>query len=314
MVDLSRQFFNIQWPAKRPFQVVAMGLNAVDWICFLPHYPKHDSKTEIETLVRSGGGQTATAAALCARYGLQTRYIGRVGGDEVGRFSLRDLEKEPMDLSCVETIQGATNQMAIILVDRPTGERTVLWTRDSKLHYRPGELNRTWITAGQILHMDGHDPEACVEAAQWARESGMKISLDVDKVQPGTEKVLEWADFAISSVDFVLQFSGRKSWREGLQEMAGVLPGFVAVTLGRRGVGAAWNGEIVEVAGFPVEPVDTTGSGDIFHGAFIYGLFQNWSVYYCLSFANAAAALSCTRRGARGGIPRLSQVFRLLEN
>ncbi len=313
MVDLSREFFNIRWPKGRPFQLVALGLNAVDWICFLPDYPKHDSKTGIETLYRSGGGQTATAAALCARYGLKTRYVGRVGDDETGQFSLRDLEKEPMDLSCVETIQGAVNQLAIVLVDRPTGERTILWSRDSKLHYRPGELDRAWITAGQILHMDGHDPEACVESARWAREAGMKVSVDVDKVQPGVEEVLKLADFAIPSLDFVLQFSRKGAWQEGLEEISKLVPGFVAVTLGKQGVAALWDGQIVEVPGFPVEPLDTTGSGDIFHGAFVYGLFQDWSAQTCLRFANGAASLSCTRPGARGGIPRIDEVFRLLE-
>ena len=312
MVDLSREFFNIRWPEERPFQVVALGLNAVDWVCYLPQFPEHDSKTEIETLYRSGGGQTATAAALCARYGLKTRYIGRVGDDETGRFSLQDLQKEPMDLSFVETVPNAVNQLAIILVDRPTGERTILWSRDSKLHYRPGELDRTSITAGQILHMDGHDVEACVEAAGWARQAGMKVSLDVDKVQPGVEEVLGLADFTIPSLDFVLQFSGKTTWQEGLREIAKLALGFVAVTLGKRGAGVVWDGQVVRVPGFPVESVDTTGSGDIFHGAFVHGLFENWNVETCLRFANAAAALSCTRPGARGGIPHIDDVFELL--
>ncbi len=118
MTNLDEVYLNIDWPADRPFQVIGFGLNAVDWICVLPHYPRHDTKVQIEQMYRlKGGGEVATASALCARYGLKVRYIGRVGDDEMGRFCLKDLRKEPMDTSYVEVIAGAFSQFAIIMVD-----------------------------------------------------------------------------------------------------------------------------------------------------------------------------------------------------
>ena len=154
MNKLDKIFLKIQWPQKRKFQLVGMGLNAVDWICSLPHYPHHNSKVEIEGLHKVGGGQVATASALCARYGMKVRYIGRVGDDEIGEFSLNSLGQESMDISCVQIVPGAISQFAIILVDRPSGERTILWDRDSKLIYQEGELKREWIVEGQLLHLD----------------------------------------------------------------------------------------------------------------------------------------------------------------
>ena len=136
MNELKDVFLAIQWPENRPFQLVGLGLNAVDWICLLPHYPEHNSKVQIDEMYKLGGGQVATASALGARYGLKVRYVGRVGDDEIGKFSLQDLQKESMDLSCLQTVPGAVSQFAVILVDRPTGERTILWDRDPALHYQ----------------------------------------------------------------------------------------------------------------------------------------------------------------------------------
>ncbi len=309
---LDQARFDVEWPGGRPYQLVGFGLNAVDWICQVPHFPKHGSKVRLEGSTQIGGGQVATASALCARYGLRVRYVGRIGDDDVGRFSLKTLADEPMDLSCVETIPGAQSQFAIILVDRPTGERTILWDRDTKLNYRPGEVKRDWIAVGQVLHVDGHDQPAAIEAARWARAAGMSVCLDIDKVQPGVEDLLRLIDFALPSVNFLRRFTGLTDWREALFRLADVTGGFVACTRGSDGCAAIWGDRIHEVASFPMRAVDTTGAGDVFHGAFIYALMQDWTVERCLRFSNAAAALSVTRIGSRGGIPRLEEVLDLL--
>lgn len=314
MSDLEDVSFGIQWPEDRPFQLVGMGLNAVDWICVLPHYPEHNSKVQIDKMYKRGGGQVATASALCARYGLKVRYVGRVGDDEIGKFSLQDLQKESMDLSCLQTVAGATSQFAVILVDRPSGERTILWDRDPALHWGDKELKPDSVVEGQLLHLDGHDQPASIQAARWAREAGMKVSLDIDKVQPGVEELLALTDFLIPGTSFVREFSGQEDWRKGLQTLSEATSGFVAVTLGKEGVGVLWEDEILEVPGMTVDSVDTTGAGDVFHGAFLYGLFQDWSVGRCLRFANSAGALSCTQYGARGGIPPLEKVTSMVED
>jgi sulfofructose kinase len=314
MTDLENATFGIQWPVGRPFQVIGLGLNAVDWIHLLPHYPAHGGKVQIEKIYKRGGGQVATASALCARYGLKVRYVGRVGDDEIGDFSLDDLQSEPMDVSCVDKVPGASSQFATILVDRPTGERTILWDRDSRLLYQEGELDRDWLVQGQLLHLDGHDQVASIQAARWAREADMKVSLDIDKVQPGVDELLGLIDFLIPSVNFVRKFSGHQDWREGLRVLSQQTAGFVGVTLGSEGAAALWKGDIMEIPGIPVESVDTTGAGDVFHGAFIYGLLKNHGVGRCLRFANSAAALSCTRYGARKGIPSLEEVRSVMKD
>lgn len=306
---LNEVHFEIRWPEDRSIDLIGFGLNAVDWVCTVPQYPCHNSKIQMDSVMRQmGGGQVATAAAQCARWGLQVRYIGRVGDDDIGRFSLADLQKEPMNLM-VEVVPNAFSQFSIIIVDRPTGERTIIWDRDPKLNYGEGELNRDAITAGKLLHIDGHDQPASILAARWAREAGMKVSIDIDKVQPGVEELLSMIDFALPSAHFVNQFAGTPDWRQGLRELAKVVPGFIACTLGSGGVGVLWENEIIEVPGISVRAVDTTGAGDVFHGAFAYSLFRNWSIEQSLRFANVAGALACTRLGARAGIPTLQEVL-----
>ncbi|HXK59775.1 MAG TPA: PfkB family carbohydrate kinase [Acidobacteriota bacterium] len=305
---LDKVFFDVKWPENRPFQMVGFGLNAVDWVCIVPRYPEHNSKIQMEALFKMGGGQVATAAAMCARYGMRVRYIGRVGDDEIGKFSLDDLHKEPMEV-LVDVVNDAFSQFSIIIVDRVTGERTIIWDRDPKLQCLDYEIPREHIVEGQLLHIDGHDQAAAIKVARWARAAGMKVSIDIDKVQPGVEELLELVDFVLPSQHFVMQFAGTKDWKKGVRTLATVTKGFIGVTCGSAGSAALWENEIFQIPGIKVQAVDTTGAGDVFHGGFIYGLFQNWSVQRCLRFANVAGALSCTRLGARASIPTLDSVL-----
>jgi sulfofructose kinase len=312
MDSLDDVYFDLRLPGGRPFQIVGFGENAVDLVCRVPHYPEHDTKVRMERLLRMGGGQIATVCSLCARFGLRTRYVGRVGDDDLGRFMREELAKDPMDL-VLETVPGAFNHHSLIIVDRPTGGRTIIWDRDPRLRYQEGELDRSRLVEGQILHLDGNDLAASVQAAGWAREAGMRVCLDIDRVQPGIEALLQATDFLIASRTFVSAFGGQADWRINLTRVARACPGFVAVTRGDRGAAALWDGEVYEFPAFSVEVVDSTGAGDMFHGGFLYGVLRGWSVGRCMRFSNAAGALACTQYGARASIPRLASVLELEE-
>ncbi|GAB4115759.1 MAG: sugar kinase [Acidobacteriota bacterium] len=300
----------LELPADRRFQIIGFGENAVDWICRVPQFPAPDSKVRMERMLQMGGGQIATACSMCARYGLRTRYVGRIGDDELGRFLERDLGSEPMDIQ-LDVVPGAFSHHSLIIVDRPTGSRTIIFDRDARLRYSPGELRRELLVEGQILHADGNDLEASVQAARWAREAGMKVCIDIDRVQPGVEDLVAVTDLLIASRSFVEGFGGRKDWRKNLLHLSQVCPGLVGMTRGELGAALVWDGTIVEFPAFCVEVVDSTGAGDMFHGGFLYALLQGWSLGRCVRFANAAGALACTRLGARAGIPALEEVLQL---
>ncbi len=169
--------------------------------------------------------------------------------------------------------------------------------------------------ARALLLVDGHDTEAAAQAARWAREEEIPVVADLDNLYPGVQALLECVDFPITSKDFPERLTGEPDL---LKSLPAIIREFrcrtVAATLGRLGV-LAWDGlRFLLCRGFRVEAVDTTGAGDIFHGAFCYGLLHAWSLEEILEFSCAAASLNCTAPGARGGIAKLDQIANLRRN
>jgi sugar/nucleoside kinase (ribokinase family) len=304
--------FDVKFPEGKTFDLVGFGLNAIDHLCVVPHYPSFDTKTEILHYEKLAGGQTATAVTFVARMGRRGKYIGKVGSDDLGRYSLESLRSEAIDTSSVIVQEGARNQYAFIIIDKNNGERTILWERDRKLSFADNELRKEEVCAGRVLHLDGHDYEAAIRAARWAQEEGIPVVIDLDKVVPHSEELISLVDFLITSSNFPPDFTGIADPIESLLALRKYCSGFLAVTLGAQGAMAVVGDECIRFPAFKVHAVDTTGAGDIFHGGFIYGLLQNWPLETIMSFANAAAGLNCTHLGARSGIPPLSEILQLV--
>ena len=304
--------FNCSFPKYKPFDVVGMGLNSVDFLCVVPEFPTLNSKMRILKFSKQGGGQVATAMVALSHWGVKTKYLGKIGGDELGQFSLTSLREEGVDISSVTIEPSATNQYAMILVDGPSGERTILWDRDERLMYREGELRKENVCLGKILHLDGHDIRAALQCARWAREEKIPTVIDLDKVEPLTSELIKEIDFVVTSGRFPRLFTGISDREKALMELQKHTPGFLCATLGHGGAVAFVKGELVYIKGFEVGAVDTTGAGDVFHAGFIYGLLENWEVEEILRFANAAAALKCCDLGGRKGIPALDELKKFL--
>ena len=303
--------FNLHLQDK-PFDVVGMGLNSVDFLSVVPKFPVPNSKMEMLQFSKQGGGQVATAMVALSRWGVKTKYIGKVGGDELGQFSLHSIRQEGVDVSSVMIEPNATNQFAMIIVDGPTGERTILWNRDERLMYRQEELQKEGVCSGKILHLDGHDIHAALQCAKYAKEEGIPTIIDLDKVEPLTSKLIKEIDFVITSSRFPTLYTGISNQKKALLELQKHTSGFVCATLGHEGAIALVNKEFLMLKGFEVNAVDTTGAGDVFHAGFINGLLQNWEVVEILRFANAVAALKCRGLGGRKGIPILEEVQKIL--
>jgi len=304
--------FDLSFPKGKPFEVVGMGLNSVDFLSVVPEFPALDSKMKILRFSKQGGGQVATAMVALSRWGVKTKYIGKVGGDELGHFSLHSIRQEGVDVSSITVEPNATNQFAMIIVDAMTGGRTILWDRDERLMYREGELREEEICSGKLLHLDGHDIQAAIQSAKWAKEEGIPTVIDLDKIEPLTPELIRGIDFIITSSRFSTLFTGIVDREKALMELQKQTPGFLCATLGPEGAIALVDGEMLRVKGFEVRTVDTTGAGDVFHAGFIYGLLQNWEVTEILRFANGVAALKCRDLGGRRGIPSLEEAQRFI--
>jgi sugar/nucleoside kinase (ribokinase family) len=301
--------FSFNLPKDREFDVVGLGLNAVDHVVVVPHYPEFNTKIRLLSHSQQPGGQVATALTSLARLGCKTRYIGKIGDDLSGQLQLSRLTAEGVEHKYLKCIPGATSQIAFIIIDSRNGERTIIWDRDDKLAFAPEEVEENVIATGKILHIDGHDVAADIVAAQMAHKAGMAVVIDVDNFYPDADKLLPYVDFLVTSSDFPRRVTGISDHKESLAKLKEISGSyFVAMTLGRDGVLAYHEGEYLHVNGFEIDCRDTTGAGDAFHGGFIYGLLANMTITETLRFANAVAAIKCTQMGAQTGLPTLEQV------
>lgn len=276
----------------------------MDTICVVGEFPRPNTKTHTREVRVEPGGQVATALATCTRLGLRARYIGSVGADDWGKAQIAGLRAENLELH-VREVEGAASQVAIILIEEGIGERTILWRRDPRLQYPVEGLKREMITSGRLLHLDGCDRAAALQAARWARDAGIPVVIDIDEVyDDSTHELLKLVDYLIASSDFA----------EDPRELADRYGcPVVGITRGAEGAVFVNRGELTKSAAFKVPVADTTGAGDVFHGAFIYGLLQSWALEEVIRFAHAVAAMKCMHIGARRGIPTISEVREFLK-
>ncbi|MGH9353570.1 MAG: carbohydrate kinase family protein, partial [Terriglobia bacterium] len=270
--------------------VVGLGQNAVDTVLEVQAFPALGGKERVLSVSRQAGGQVATALVACRRLGLTARYIGKVGDDDAGRLQLESLWREGVNVDHAGVIPGAATQFGEIIVDRTTGERTVFWDRDSRLSIRPEEITPEMISTARALHLDGCDVEAALAAARTAREYGIPVFADLDTAYSQIDTLFPYIDYLIASANFLPAVTGEK-------DPFRVLPLVVkeygtrvcGMTLGKDGALLYSEGQFVYSPGFVVETVDTTGAGDVFHGALIHGLLTGWPLPRILDFSNAMA-------------------------
>jgi sulfofructose kinase len=295
----------------KPFDAVGFGLNAVDHLVVVPEYPPFDAKMRLIDHKQSPGGQTATAMVALQRLGFKTAYAGRFGSDPEGRFGLDSVIKEGVDIEFVEVVEGATTQIAFIVIDVRTGERTIIWDRDDRLVYLPEEAPIQLAGQGRVLHIDAHDPPACARMARAARAAGTLVSADIDNTYNGLPELLPLIDILITSKEFPHRLMGMTNERESLTELQSRYGcKVVGMTLGERGALLYCNGEFLESPAYEVPGGcrDTTGAGDAFRGGFLYGLLTGEEIESSLKFANAVAALKCRALGARTALPTKTEL------
>jgi sugar/nucleoside kinase (ribokinase family) len=292
-------------------------LNAVDHLIVVPEYPAFDTKVRLLEHKQSAGGQTATAMVALRRLGLKTAYAGRFGSDPEGSFGLATLKDDGVNVDFAEVVPGARNQIAFITIDGRSGERTIVWDRDERLAYKPEEAPAEFGSRGRVLHLDAHDPPACVRVAKDAKASGTIVSADIDNVYEGLPELLPLIDILIGSKEFPHRVTGITDERAALVELHERFGcAVVGMTIGAAGAVVYCGGEFIESHGYaaPGGCRDTTGAGDAFRGGFLYGFLTGADLETSLKFGNAVAAMKCSALGARTGLPNKSELENFLKN
>ncbi|MCK4384980.1 MAG: hypothetical protein KAW52_01825 [candidate division Zixibacteria bacterium] len=317
---------------KIEFDCVGFGMNTLDYLSILDPYPNLDEKVEVIESSMQGGGPVPTAMVSLAKLGAKVAYIGKIGDDPEGEFVKAELEKEGVNTDYMIMDKESKTAKAFIWVDKNTGKRTVALDKTKLNHTKINELEFLNSISTRFLHIDAREPEVNIFMSRWAKNLGAKVSLDVGSLRSAVNSVFPFVNHLIVSKRFACGFTKlsdpfsacRQLMKEGFET--------VVVTIGEDGCicgssrGFTTSGspgeldmsgredKIFHSSGFPVEVVDTTGAGDVFHGAFIYGLLQKWNLKKTARFACATAAIKCRKLGGRSGIANLAEVTDFMES
>ena len=292
------------------YDVVGVGANSVDSVYVLPELPRPAgpaAKLPIRSHRLSPGGQMATALCTCAALGLRTSYVGAFGNDENGRTIRDELARRGVGTDAAPT-RAVPNRHAVILIEERHGERIVLWDRDPQLAMRREEMPAALIAGARLVHVDDEDEAMAIEAARLARSARVPVTSDIDRVTARTRELADAVTVPIFGEHVPQALTGEPDMPRALAALRAPHHTLLCVTLGSRGALLLEGDRLEHVAGFPADVVDTTGAGDVFRGAFIYALLRGDCPGDVVRFANAAAAVACTRHGAIGGVPTLDEI------
>lgn len=306
---------NLNFPQNKPFDAVGLGLTAIDHVITIPYFPAQNTKMPLTDYQIHGGGQIGTGLTALSRLGLKVKFLGKVGGDPMGELSLKLLKDEGINVDDAVTEKEASTQFAFILVDQSTGMRNIFWHRHPLLSFREEDFSKEAITSGRILQIDGHEVAASIRGARFAKEEGIPVLLDAERLKDGTTELMKLADIIIADENMASLLCPGKTSREFLHHIDKTYrPVFCAVTLGEKGSLGLFRDTFIPIPAYKVNVTDTTGAGDVYHAAFLYGALQNWEIPQIMRFSGAAAALKCLHPGGRKGAPTLAQIKDLMQD
>jgi sulfofructose kinase len=287
--------------SNSPSPIFGLGQCTMDYLGRVEAYPPADVKCEFTGLVVQGGGPVATALTALSRWGLPCYIAGILGDDPFGPAIAESLRAEGIDTGGLVVREGQASQFAFIVSEAARGSRTIFWRRPTGGPLDPADLDCGVLLKSRVLHTDGLFAEAALFACRKARHAGIPVVVDAGTLREGMLELVPLSDWFVVSEVF------SKALAEDPLESCRILAGrgarFVGVTLGETGYVAQVGGRSIVRPAYPVEAVDTTGCGDLFHAGLTYGLVQGWPPEKCLDLGAWAAAQVSTQMGGRKGIP-----------
>ncbi len=296
--------------------VVGLGYCVWDSLVLVRRIPEWDDPQPEFALdfAPSGGGPVATALVTLARLGATVGFIGNVGDDDAGQSIRQALTAEQVNLDRLRVLHDVQSRQTTVLVQAETGKRSFLSYPGSVGDVSLGPADRAYITAARFLHLDGLYMAEATKAARWMRQAGGEVVYDANRPKEGLPELLPHISVLISNASFPTAYTGLASVEQAAQRLLDLGPRLVVVTLSEQGCLCFSRQENLAVVGFEVPVLDTTGAGDAFHGAFIYGMLQGWSTQQTALFANAVAAINCTGLGGRAALPSQQQTMEFLSS
>jgi len=300
------------------FDVTGIGALSMDYICMLDDFPAEDCKEEIDDIEIQGGGNIATALVAVARLGGKPCYHGFVGDDSTGYRIIEEFKDEGIDTGYLSIKEGR-NPVSIVIISRKKNTRTILYTKKMIPIFGKGDINTELIKSSAVLLVDFYHERASLEAAKKARANYIPVVVDAERSRTLSMEIINNSTHVITSKDFAFEVTGitdEFDMVKILKRLSNhVKASFVCITFGSKGVIGfdRKSKEIIFQKAFKVNTVDTTGAGDVFHGAFSFFLSKGYSLKDNLKYSSACAALKCRSIGGRKGIPTMKELVEFLK-
>ena len=296
--------------------MLGLGSSTVDILSLVDHFPAREEVQQAQALTVEGGGPVATAMVTLARLGVGVAMIDVLGPDWRGTFIRAGFERAGVCPDHLHLVERGTSSISSVLVRRSDGARSIVYFPGTVPELPAAAVSRRVVTAAKILHVNGRHWEACLQACRYARAGGVRVSFDggAQRYRPAMRQLVPLTDICIVARDFAEDYTQEPDVWKACEALSGEGPPLVVITDGTNG---SWvyprdESPFHQPAYLLPHVVDTTGCGDSYHGAFLYGLLKNMDLRQTASFASAVAALNTQHLGGRGGLPTLAQVTKFL--
>lgn len=296
------------------FDVVGFGGATLDYICLVKSLASYNQATFISDLKFFGGGCVPTALVTLQRLGKKSAFISLLGDDWTGKEILKDLKEENIYCRKIKLYKGVLSPFSFIQVSRKFGKRAIAYYPGSSKLLKFNKSAEKLIKKGKILLISGLIPEEDLKVARYARKNGIKVMLDANIVLRYTKELLYFVDYLITSEAFLLEYSNSSDIGFSINKLyEDFKPEILVTTLGKKGSVAFIEGDVVYFDSFNVNVVDTTGAGDVYHGAFLFGILNGWDIKDTIVFSSAVSAIKCQSYGGRKGIPDYKTTIEFLK-
>ena len=293
------------------FEVIGLGVSTLDILSLVEAFPSGDGVQRARAVAVQGGGPVSTAIVTAAALGARTAMIDCLGDDWRGTTIMAEYRQAGVSTDFLRVVPGCTASIATILVRQADGARAIAYSPGTSPEVSPADIPAEAIAASRILHINGRHLDACLHASLIARRAGVRVSFDggAHRYRPELRPLLALTDICIVALDFARQYTGHTEVDAAAKALLAEGAELVVITDGVRG---SWvfsrNGESFHQPAFPqTDLVDTTGCGDTYHGAFLFGLARDLPLAVCAALASETAAQNCRFLGGRGGLATLKQ-------
>lgn len=295
-----------------PFDVIGIGVNAVDVLLRMPAHAPMGGKYEVKDLILQGGGLAATATCVCASLGWRSGYVAKLGDNILSRIARLEYESRGILPDFFLDAPSHRPCIAMVQIDAQTAERTIFFNMDQYELLQPANLPFDALKQAKILIIDSNEPEAAEAALDAVAGTPCRTVLDLESGDlDAFRRMIALGSDVILPIKTARALTGQSTPEPIVRELAGMTPGQAVITDGVSGSWAFTPEGILHQPAFRVDAVDTTGCGDVFHGAYAAGLLEGMHLRERLEFAAWMASITACHVGGRSGIPSRKQLASL---